>query len=333
MPNQRTTERVLVVGLGSAGRRHLTNLRHLLPEAQLVALPARGGQRDDLTGHADRVCVTLDEALAFEPQIAVVASPSSHHLRFAEPLAKAGAHLLVEKPLAESVQSAREIEAVCEKRSVLLGVAYMLRLHPGLLLMKHALASGIVGRVRWVQIEVGQYLPNWRPGTDHRRGVSANRVLGGGALRELSHELDYFLWLFGPVSAVTAKLHRATDLVVDVEDHADLLMTTPEGVRATIHLDMYQRQSTRTCKVVGEKGSITCDLLSGEVIFLGEKPRRIAPAVEIRWNDLYLDELLSFIGCVKDGRQPAVTGADGITVIQLIEASERSSQERRTIDL
>ena len=79
--------------------------------------------------------------------------------------------------------------------------------------------------IRRLRCEIGQYLPLWRPGSDYRLGVSANRALGGGVLLELSHELDYLRWIFGDVDWVQASLERQSALEIDVEDTAHLLLS------------------------------------------------------------------------------------------------------------
>ena len=64
----------------------------------------------------------------------------------------------------------------------------------------------IVGKILSVRCEVGQFLPSWRPNIDYRESVSARKALGGGALLELSHEIDYLMWIFGDIDWVKATL-------------------------------------------------------------------------------------------------------------------------------
>ena len=98
-----------------------------------------------------------------------------------------------------------------------IGVAYNLRYLPSAKKVKHIISERVLGRLTNVHIECGQYLPDWRPGTDYRLGVSAQKKLGGGALLELSHELDYLLWIFGSIRSVVAKLETTGTLDIDVD--------------------------------------------------------------------------------------------------------------------
>ena len=80
--------------------------------------------------------------------------------------------------------------------------AYNLRFLPSLQAYRERIQFGVIGKVLSVRCEIGQYLPSWRPGSDYRQAVSASRALGGGALLELSHEIDYLRWIFGEVAWV-----------------------------------------------------------------------------------------------------------------------------------
>jgi len=143
-------------------------------------------------------CVTsLDDALRFHPQAAVIANPASHHLDLAMPLAQAGVHLLVEKPVSSSTHRVSELIEVCRVRGITLMTGYNLRFLPSLKRFRELLEEKRVGRVLSVRAEIGQFLPSWRPGFDYRQSVSARATLGGGVLLELSHEIDYLRWLFG----------------------------------------------------------------------------------------------------------------------------------------
>src|SRR5690606_29956228 len=102
-----------------------------------------------------------------------------------------------EKPLSDSLESFARAGEVLLENSAKIEVAYNLRFMPSAIRLKELLTEQIVGRIHSVSIEVGQYLPDWRPATDYRKNVSACKKLGGGVLLELSHELDYLTWLFG----------------------------------------------------------------------------------------------------------------------------------------
>ena len=103
--------RILIVGLGSIGKRHLRLARELHPWAEIGVL--RHNVNYIIPEGADYIFSTMIEALAFTPQLAVIATPAAFHLSTAMPLAEAGVHLLIEKPLSTTVEGVKDlIEAV-----------------------------------------------------------------------------------------------------------------------------------------------------------------------------------------------------------------------------
>ena len=152
----------------------------------------------------DRCVSSIHEALLCRPDAAVIASPAPCHIETATPLAKAGVHLLVEKPISSSTAGVSALIEICRAQGVVLMTGYNLRFLACMQRFKELLSENRAGRILSVRAEVGQYLPSWRPDSDYRRQVSAQAALGGGALLELSHEIDYLRWLFGEVSWVSA---------------------------------------------------------------------------------------------------------------------------------
>lgn len=316
---------VLIAGYGSIGRRHARVIRSLDGTCRIVALRRAPGMPDD--GNVDAVVTSVAEALTQEPDAAVIANPASEHLAVAAPLAAAGVPLLIEKPLAAAPEGVADLIAACERGGVTLAVGYNLRFDPSLQRFRNALAQARVGRVLSVRAEVGQYLPDWRPGADYRRSVSARAELGGGVLLELSHELDYLRWLFGEAHWVRATSARQSDLDIDVEDVAHLAIGfAGHGGReivARVDLDFVRRDTTRRCTAIGERGSLRWDALAGTVelfepgasgwVLLGRDERDGDATYRSQWQH--------FVRSLVGEATPAAGGADGLAVLHLIDAA------------
>lgn len=323
--------RILIVGLGSIGTRHLRMARELNPGAQIRVLRRQADVA--VPEPADGWCSSLEEAIEFAPQLSVIANPAPFHVSVALPLARAGSHLLIEKPLAVSAAEVLPLLELVDRARLTLLTGYNLRFVPSLDRFRRLLHEGIVGRVESVRCEVGQYLPDWRPGADYRLGVSARRELGGGALLELSHELDYLRWIFGDVQWVRALLCTQSALELDVEDCAHLILgfsgaSSRSGPVATVNLDFIRHDPTRTCTVIGESGSLRWDGISGVV-------EHFSAGVKV-WNNVfrhaperdesYRAEWRHCMDCIESGQSPVVSGEDGLAVLDIIEAARRSAQ-------
>jgi predicted dehydrogenase len=327
-------QRALVVGLGSIGARHLYLLRESLPEAEILVL--RHSHCDESIPDADNCTTSLEVACAFNPQIAIIASPAPFHLKAANALADQGTHLLIEKPLAESVGGVEEFLKKCRRKDVLVQVAYNLRLLDTLQRFRSEIAEGRIGKVLNVRCEIGQYLPGWRPAKDYRETVSAQRKLGGGVLLELSHELDMLRWVFGDVDWISGWNGTLSSLDIDVEDCGHFNLGFSSGAVCNLSMDFLRHDTTRCCTAIGEYGTLRWDAVSGELALFTPETNRwetLFQKIPER-NDSYRGQLSSFLTATSKGRltSEVATGEDGLATLQLIEAARRSTENSGQIN-
>jgi predicted dehydrogenase len=324
-------ERVLIVGFGSIGSRHLRLARQLLPKADIRLL--RHQAYDFVPEDANGCFHDLANALKFQPQLAVVANPAPFHLQVALPLAEQGVHLLIEKPLSVSSAEVSQLIEICESRQCILMIGYNLRFLPSLTRFRDLVRSGeLAGKVASVRCEIGQYLPTWRQGVDYRKGVSARNDLGGGALLELSHEIDYLCWIFGRVDWVSASLLRQGHLDIDVEDSAHLLLgfePAADGHQlvASLNMDFIRHDTTRSCVAIGSRGSLRWNALTGCVDFFacGAANWQTIYTLVPERDESYLSEWNHLLRLIKHREKPLVSGEDGLRVMEVIDAARKSS--------
>lgn len=331
-------ERVLIVGLGSIGQRHLRIARLQLPDADIRVL--RHQPCKELPEFADASCTQLREAIDFAPQIAVIASPASFHLPIASALARIGTHLLVEKPLAADLQGVEDFLAFCQSKKVILMIGYNLRFLPSLKKFRDFVKANTIGQVQSVRCEIGQFLPTWRPDLDYRNSVSAQRILGGGVLLELSHELDYLRWIFGEIDWLIATLSRQSALEIDVEDsaHITLGFHADEGEKAligTLNMDFIRHDTTRLCSAIGEFGTLRWNGLTGVVELLEEGANDWSEIYRHKHHrdDSYLAEWQHWLACIRIGEKPLISGEDGLKALRIVDAARRSSETGAKIEL
>ena len=322
--------RVLIVGLGSIGKRHLQLAKMMNSEADIRVL--RHQYCDQVPAGTNGCFASIDEAIAFAPQIAVIANPAPFHIDIAQALASTGVHLLIEKPLSDSLKGIEQLIETCHRKGSVLLIGYNLRYLPSLQRFRDLLCDGVIGKVLSFRCEVGQYLPSWRPDSDYRDCVSAQRYLGGGALLELSHELDYLRWIFGEVDWVKATLSHQSSLEIDVEDSAHLTLGfIPEvsGHRliGTVNLDFIRHDTTRLCTAIGEKGSMRWNGLADEVTLYAEGAREWSQVFSYpnQIDKSYLTEWQHFMDCVIKNKVALVRGEDGLRVLEIIEAARKSA--------
>lgn len=327
----------LIVGFGSIGKRHAQNVRSLIPNAELTILRHRRPPGSDpASAVADRVVYDIQDALSYSPRLAIIASPAPMHIETATQLANHGVHLLVEKPLSDQLEGIDELLGICQARKTVLLVGYTLRFSQPLQTVKRAIAEGQIGRLLGIHAEVGQYLPDWRPQADYRQSVTAQQSLGGGALLELSHEIDYVRWIAGNVRSLHATAQTLSDLEIDVEDWAELDLQFESGVSGHVHVDMVQRFPVRCGKAIGTHGTLEWDLMSQQVHINSidsESKIELGNHSGTDRNLIYEELVRHFLDCIEGNAQPVCTGADGRAVLEIVLAAKKSAQTGERIDL
>ena len=323
---------VLVVGLGSIGRRHVGIIKKLFPEIHIVVLRHKKCEKNDIDIFSLHECVTsIDEAIAKNPQAAIIANPATMHIEVAEKLASNDIHILIEKPISDSSKGVQKLIDTCHKNNIILMTAYNLRFLPSLIEFKSQIQKNKIGNIYSIRSEIGQYLPNWRPEFDYRSSVSANKSLGGGVLLELSHEIDYLRWIFGPVNWVKSHISKQSDLNIDVEDSANIIlgfkgMDSIELI-ASLNMDFIRHDTTRKCFVIGEKGTLLWDGFLGKVKYFakGDNDWSTIYSSKPDRDYSYKEEIKAFFSSIESNELPCISGDDGMQVVAIVEAIKKSS--------
>jgi predicted dehydrogenase len=300
--------RALVVGYGSIGARHARVLSELGCSTAVVSSRA-----------VDHPNVNSDLAAALSAQptdYVVIANATDQHYDTLAQLAELGyeGKVLVEKPLFNRVRP------LPEHAFSFVGVAYNLRFHPVIRRLKALVESQ---QALSVQAYVGQYLPDWRPGADYRTSYSANAERGGGALRDLSHELDYLLWLFGSWEAATALGGHFGPLEISSDDVYSLLVRTRRCPVLSVQLNYLDRRVRRCVIVNTAEHTFEADLVQGTVAI----DRTCESFVTDRdWTYREMHQ------AVLDGRGETVCSLCGaLDALRLIEAAEAATGGREWV--
>ena len=310
---------IAVIGLGNIATRHRRNLKLLFPEAKLIAMSASGRVPKELVGDSDHIAESINEIVQSEVQFAIIASPAPFHAQHAIPLIQAGIPVLIEKPVSVTQADAQALIDAEAKYQTPVAVGYCLRYLPSAQKVRQMLQEGVIGTLYNAFIEIGQYLPDWRPTKDYRETVSAKAELGGGVLLELSHELDYAQWILGSLIPRHVILRASEELGLEVEDNADLLMTTMKGAVVNIHLDFLQRKAHRKCRFIGSEGCIEWDLIQNEVVLITARDKQVIySAPEWDKNKMYLEMVTDFIRKINGQPNQSITLQEAERTVGLI---------------
>lgn len=252
----------VVVGLGSIGRRHAGNLARLDPEARFTFV-RRDAATDEFSTRLGASVVDDVDDVEGDVDLAVVSTPSAQHADVLPDLIDRGWPLIVEKPVVTEVADCDALdEHLRDAPDAVRVVGFNLRYLPSLRTARDLLHSGELGTVVRASLTAGQWLPDWRPGTDYRTGYSADRMRGGGVELDLAHEFDVARWFFGDVRVDHAVCGRFSELEIESNDTA-VAVVSPESSAApvvTVQLDYVSRRRVRRYEIVGDRGTLVWDL-------------------------------------------------------------------------
>lgn len=329
-----TSLKVLVLGAGSVGRRHLKNLtdqgcigsvfdprQDRLEEARQSARVARAstslGDFESATDDLDGV---------------VVASPPSFHVDQLSWALERGLPVLMEKPLSMNLAGAAEADRLLSASNgrVLLGYTY--RWWEPLAEFRRMLLARSLGKPIHVQCFMSAHLADWHPWEHYTEFFMASAALGGGALLDESHFIDLLLWMFGMPCRAFGKVGRLSPLQIETDDNVDAILDFPCGLRASVHLDLYGRPHEKWIRAVCEGGTIHWSFDPNEIGICSAAShdwhRRTYACVR---NDMFVACAREFVAMMREGIGPSTcTVSDGMNVLRVIEAIRRSEASGRT---
>ncbi|HEX7621804.1 MAG TPA: Gfo/Idh/MocA family oxidoreductase [Anaerolineales bacterium] len=332
----------LIAGLGSIGRRHLRNLKALGESDILLFRTHRATLSDDeLAGIPFET--DLQHALASKPDAVIVANPTSIHLDVAIPAAKLGCHLLLEKPVSDSLAGLDDLATVARKSGSHILVGFQFHFHPTLQKTVELLQAGAIGRLLSIRAQWGEYLPGWHPWEDYKQGYAARADLGGGAARSLTHPLDYLRWLCGDVQSLWAFTGNL-GLGLPVEDTAEIGLRFVNGAIGSVQLNYNQRPAAHHLELIGTEGTLRWDNTDGSLhvfrassIAQGQDHgggwEHFLPPAGFDRNTMFLDEMRHFLSVMRGEAEPVCTMEDGKWALRLALAALESDQTGRKIIL
>lgn len=319
----------LVAGCGSIGQRHIKNLLFLGAGQILAVDPDEKKRQAVASDSVVKVFDNMEAALEKKPEAALICTPNSMHLDQAFKAVRAGCHIFVEKPLSHNFDNIDNLARQVQAKNLVTMVGSNFKFHPCFIKIKKILDSRILGKVISARCQFGQYLPDWHPYEDFRKGYSAKKNFGGGILLD-SHELDYMTWFLGDVEQVFCFSGKFSSLEIQTEDVAEVLLMFKQKTLAEVHLDYTQRVYQRNYEFFGELGTLKWDFADHKVrLYLSQtkKWEEFDEPANYDINQMYIEEMRHFISCVKSGKKTITDFDAGRKVLSLIMAAKESAKD------
>jgi len=325
-----------VIGVGSMGRNHARVYREL-PDVKLVAVsdvhePTAQKVAHDL--HVDYVTDYKQLFEQYQPDLVSVSVPTAEHYEVVLEAIQRGIHVLVEKPIAATVDEAKLLIAAAKEHKVKLTVGHIERFNPALDELKKRLDSGAIGDVFRVQ--------------SRRMGPFPARIRDVGVVVDLaSHDVDIVRYILD-TDIVRVFAETASNIATDREDMMDAVLRCSNGVIGTLNINWVTPTKIRELTITGTQGMFLVNYLTQELYFYENADatdqwqslsilKGVSEGTLIRPNiqrqEPLRRELESFVEAVQNEHDPLVSGLDGMKALQIAQAIVRSGLEQQIITI
>ena len=301
---------ILIIGLGSIGKKHVDAIYALKPSVTVYAL--RRGE-SSYESYKGVINVNSTDKIQTKIDFIIISNITSAHEATIMNVLELDCPIFIEKPVLSDLENASRISAKLKEKNILTYVACNLRFHSGLQFLKKYLDEK-QPRINEVNIYCGSYLPDWRSGIDFRKSYSANFDQGGGVHLDLIHELDYCTWLFGFPEKVTSIKRDVSSLSINAADSAKFELSYTNFTTG-INLNYYRRDAKRTLEVVTSEDSILLDLRSNIVQSL--LAGHIIYNEPFEMKDTYMEQMRYFMDVINSNKQIINDFDYAVKVLQL----------------
>lgn len=267
---------ILIVGLGSIGKRHLKNFLKYCKTIDVCDARLDRLKEVKKNFKVRNIYNDFKEAFKLNKYDAVlICTPPSSHLKIANIAARNKCALFIEKPLGINVNGWKQISDQCKKNKLVNYVAYCHRFIPYTqLFRKLIIDKKIIGKIFSGHLRWASYLPNWHPYEDYRKFYMSKKKLGGGALLDDSHGIDLIRFLLGEIKSVFGKTCNLSNLEMSSDDSIHGLMNLKNKVLINLSFELYETLPEISLKLTGSKGSIKWDRVKNLIEFYDKEKNK-----------------------------------------------------------
>ncbi len=341
--------KVLVVGLGSMGKRRVRNLQELKVD-EIIGFDVRSDRRKEAVKlYSIKVVDNFNSVIKSRPDAIIISTPPHKHLHYAMIAAQNGIHFFTEVNTMEPAKLQKLID-ILQRKKVAGVPSTNLMFHPSVIRMKNMLKKGTIGKPLLFNFHSGSYLPDWHP-WERLQDYYVYRTATGGGRDQIAWELSWIMALMGRPKSVMAITKKLGSFKARIYDTYDLLLEFGNNVVGHVMVDVIQRPPGRICEIIGEEGMIRWDYdrklvrvfskrnkrwieYPERLDYKGyrvEKPRSGFAIKDTGMTESYVEEIKNFIEITKGKRKPEFTFNDEKILLKTMYAAEESSKTGKRI--
>lgn len=306
--------KILIIGLGSIGRRHLKHLESI-PNLEIAALRSSKGQ---LKTNVDiQEFTNIDDAIKFKPDGVIIANPTSMHVESALPFLKLGSKVLIEKPIDHTIENAKNLEQFEE----LIRVAYCLRFSPVYIELQKIFEKNPPFKIGFKR---SYYLPKWHPYADYREEYTAKKSLGGGIIRTISHEIDLAIHWYGFPIEINGVIDKVSHLEIDTDDYAFFSLKTDSNSRINFELDFFSPNNINQGEAYTNEGVYRWNY--SDIFFTPytDTEAQLINSYPDSIDTMYQNQILDFIDFINNMKSNNCTFKEALQTLLIIDKVEKN---------
>ena len=329
--------KILFLGLGSVGQRHLRNINNLTKGSnnyftltnrkEIFEIDHKLNLNKDidiLKEYELETFENINDAFKNNPELTIISSPSAFHYEQAKIALENNSHVFLEKPATLNSEECKSLIELSKTKNKKIAVSFQMRFMPWINEVKSIIDSKKYGNPVFVQSIVSEFMPLWHEYEDYRYTYAAKKVLGGGVTFTQIHEFDYLYYIFGEIDYISSISGKFSDLEIDVEDTSiSLLMAKQNKHNFPINVsqDYLGNPKKRELNIQFSYANLKCNLLEGTIeINENNVGKTIKSFSYFERNDAFINQMKVFLDSLdKKNIDPPVNLKEAYKSIKIAE--------------
>ena len=328
--------KILIVGLGSMGKRRIRNLLQL-KFYDIIGYDPRDDHRNEAEQYGIQVFDNFSNALSENPKVMIISTPPDLHLYYSKIAIKEKIHFFTEVNM-----SAKDVSKIFQllKNKKIIGLpSCTMFFNPMIIELQKLLKKQTIGKIFFVEHYLGQHLADWHPWENYQNFYVSKKDTGG-AREMVPVELSWMCLLFSNIKSVMSNVQKISKLEANIDDLYQSMIEFKKNIFCNFTIDVFSRPPIRETKIIGEHGMIICNFLSNTILINSKNKiikkkftsKKSSKGYGTKISELmYEREMNAFFKKIEKNTHYPFSFKDELQILKNLEMIEKSSNLKKQI--